>query len=268
MPSLQLLIITMNKKDSNEIVKLLDFLNVDSDAIVCNQTDTEEEYELSYKEHSVLVHSYKERGVSLNRNTAASLAKADILLFSDDDTPLVKNYTDIVVNAFKKQMDAEVILFSRESHDPQFDSNYYKDKKVKRFSEIGTIGGSGVAILSKAWEKYELGFPLNFGSPNYFFLGEDSLFGKQLIIKKVNVYTNSNVLFDIVLNNNNSSYFTSYDKRYFESVGACAYYLHKNLLNLYILYKAFVWKRRIHGSFFSIKKYLKNGVKLAKAKSI
>ena len=80
MATIQTLIITMNKNDSNEIIKLLNFLNIETDTVVCNQTSFESDIQIKYKDNDVLIHNYIGKGVSLNRNTAASLSKADIIL--------------------------------------------------------------------------------------------------------------------------------------------------------------------------------------------
>lgn len=257
---LQTLVITTNKtRDS--VLPLLDKLNIQSDVIVANQTKFDSNVKFKYKEHDVLFYCYSEKGVSKNRNMAASLCDADIMLFSDDDTPLVDNYPHIVLSSFEKNADAEAFIFSRTSHDPQFDSHIFKDKKVKRFSEIGTLGGSGLALKKETWLKHKLSFNEKLGAPNYLCLGEDSLFGKEMLDKGVNVWTSSVVLFDVPKNNKNSSYFNNYDERYFISMGACVYLIHPRAWRIYAWYKAFVWKKRIGKSVGETHKLIIKGVR-------
>jgi len=65
--------------------KLVEKMHIHSDAVLINQCDSEEEYNLPSAGGTVRVFCYKERGVGRSRNHALEKAEGDLILFSDED---------------------------------------------------------------------------------------------------------------------------------------------------------------------------------------
>ena len=66
MSRVQVLMVTMNRKDFSLINKL----NIRCDAVIANQADTEAVWEMSTAEQKVKMVTTKTRGVGKNRNVA------------------------------------------------------------------------------------------------------------------------------------------------------------------------------------------------------
>src|SRR5690606_25492782 len=98
-----------------------------SDVIIVNQCNRNEFEEFKCKGKSVRFLSLSERGVGLSRNTALMRATADICLIADDDLIYVDNYKEIVLNAFKDNPKADVIIFSVTI----FDNKGQRTRKLK-----------------------------------------------------------------------------------------------------------------------------------------
>ena len=92
-------------------IKFLDKMNITSKCTVINQCDKN-----SYKKYKNFnIYSYNELGVSNGRNRGLEHVKEDIILLCDDDIIYNKNYEKIVLDEFKNNKKADVILFNFES---------------------------------------------------------------------------------------------------------------------------------------------------------
>ena len=76
--NIQILVATMNQTD---IKKLLEKMNISTEAIITNQTDEFLYYEIKHKNNNIKIYNLNEKGVGLNRNNALMRADADIILF-------------------------------------------------------------------------------------------------------------------------------------------------------------------------------------------
>ena len=104
--SIQVLVSTMNQKDHS----LLDKMNIQSDAIIINQTNKDEIEIFDYKGYKIKWISMNQRGIGLSRNTALMNATADIILFADDDIEYFNNYSENIVNAFLNYSKADITV--------------------------------------------------------------------------------------------------------------------------------------------------------------
>ena len=78
-----------------DIITLPSQMNIETDAVIVNQCDRYDYYELE----KIRCFCMKERGVGLSRNTALLHADADICLFSDEDIVLTKGYAELIKTA-------------------------------------------------------------------------------------------------------------------------------------------------------------------------
>lgn len=87
---LQVLIATQGQSGH----RLLDQMQIRSDAIIGNQCGRYEVETFSFHGYDVQIYSYRERGVGLNRNHIWMRADADICLFADDDVRYDDHYAE------------------------------------------------------------------------------------------------------------------------------------------------------------------------------
>ena len=105
---LEVLISCMHQKDCSIIQRS----KITSDALIINQCNRNEHIHIvgEYGQKIQMI-STTERGLSRSRNKALQNAKGDICLFCDDDEQLVSNYEEIILEAFKNNHQADIIVF-------------------------------------------------------------------------------------------------------------------------------------------------------------
>ena len=150
------------------------------------------------------------------------------------------NYEKIIENTFKKYPDAEFILFNGVvTHENNRLVHNKKTKIVKKFNDVSYAGGPGFVFKREAIKKYNLRYNTNVGFPNKISFGEDTLFAKQLVDKKVNFIRSSEVLFIIKDDIDNSSYFSGVTEDFVISKGYIAKKIHPVLFWIYKYHYAY-----------------------------
>lgn len=106
-------------------VKDLDKMNITSKCTVINQCNKK-----GYKKYKNFdIYSYDEIGLSNSRNRGLEKVKGDIILLCDDDVIYNNNYERIVLDEFKKNKEADIIVFNMESSNRKIKIN----KKIKEY---------------------------------------------------------------------------------------------------------------------------------------
>ena len=130
--------------------------------------------DIKYRNNLVKFISLNERGVGKSRNNALLRADSDICLFADEDVSYVDGYEDIIIKAFKKNPDADIILFNLESTNKQRPIyQITKEKRVRKYNflKYGTVRiAAKVSSLRKANVHFSLlfGGGTKYGSGKYF----------------------------------------------------------------------------------------------------
>ncbi len=75
----------------------------------------------------VLVSAYKGQGLSSNRNHALELAKADLVMFADDDARLTTEAVDSILNTFEQHPQLDVAFYR---------ASTYTGKLLKKYPEV------------------------------------------------------------------------------------------------------------------------------------
>jgi len=122
---LEVLVSTVNCDDPK---KLVEKMNIQTDAIIINQCHKFEYKEFQNNHKTIKVFSFNERGIGLSRNSALMRASGDIVLFADDDEQFVDGYEKIILEAFEINKKADFIVFDIES----FGNNERIYKKIKK----------------------------------------------------------------------------------------------------------------------------------------
>lgn len=234
--SYQLLVATMNQDSFN----LFDQMNLDSNAIIINQCDRNEYLCKEINGHEVNMYSFAERGVGLSRNTALMRATADIIEFADDDMIFVEGYKDLVIEEFNNHPEADAILFSLESQNPERPL-----LKISRFEKISKFRALkyGCARLAIRREKViynNLAFSLLFGGGARYGSGEDTIFLQHCVNAGLKIYCSPVKVADV--KQDSSSWFNGFDNKYYKDKGALFAAALPKLCYLYAVVSVFKMK--------------------------
>jgi len=252
----QVLVAAMDQEDHS----LLKKMNIQSDAIVGNQCDKNSIESFDYDGHKIKYLNLSERGVGLNRNNALMRADADIVLFADQDMRYVDNYSQIVIDEFKKRPNADMLLFNVHSLNLERPTiKITKNKKVYFFDCL-KYGAVNFAVKLNKVKTNNIYFSLLFGGGAKYSSGEDSLFIYDFIKKGNNVYASTKILGYV--EQSTSTWFNGYNKKYFTDKGAFFYSISNRfciLLCLQFLIRHYNTKWEV--SFFEAFKYMKKSIK-------
>lgn len=238
--SIQVIVATMHQTDYS----LLDRMNIQSDAIICNQCDKTEFTEFDYKGHKIKWLSFSDRGVGLNRNDGLMRATADIVLFADDDIVYNDGYAKTIEDYYAANPKADVVIFNM---------NVSRDGKKKVLvSKEGKVSRKGVTkygtfCISARREKlhfYNITFHLQFGGGTKYSCGEDTLFLQDCCKEKLQIYTTKQFIGNV--DHGESTWFNGYTDKYFYDKGVLYYCINKRLAVLFALYHCLKHKATYH----------------------
>lgn len=210
----QLLVATMKRKDSN----ICEEMNINSDAIIINQSDFCGVSISKNNENTIKVYSFPERGIGLSRNSALMRADADIVEFADDDMIFTDTYKNDVLSEFIKHPEADVILFSLESMNPE--RPLIKIDKFARVRRIEALkyGCARVAARRDKLFYKNISFSLLFGGGAAYSSGEDTLFLQDCIKAGLKVYKSPVKVADV--KQETSTWFDGFNDKYYRDKGA------------------------------------------------
>lgn len=212
----EVLIATMNLKNSK---MLLEEMNIQTDAIICNQDmSVNTSYKTrKFRNNNVKIFSFQEKGVGLNRNNALMRANAKYCIIADDDLEFLNDYKETINKNFKKYPSADILAFNLLEDAPMhFETK--KDFKVNRFNYM-RFGAARLVVKRGSILKNNIFFNLNFGGGTDHGSGEDTLFLHECLTKGLKVMAVTDTIARLK-NNRNSTWFDGYNKKYFEDKGA------------------------------------------------
>lgn len=191
-------------------------MNLDTDAIVINQCDSNDYLEYEYKGNKIKCYSFREKGVGLSRNSALMRATADIVLFSDEDIRYVDGYGDIIRQAFESHPQADMLLFNFDVVSER--ATYHTDKETKiSWLNCGRYPTYSFAIKREKLCKANITFNLLFGGGAKYCNGEDSLFIRDCVKNGFKI-----VALPITLGKEEprpSTWFNGYNEKFFHDRG-------------------------------------------------
>lgn len=224
--NLQVLVSTMHQKDHS----IVERMNIYSDAIVINQCDRNNVEEFEYKGKEIKFLSFAERGVGLSRNNALMRATADICLFADEDVVYVDGYEESVIEAFKDNPEADVIIFNVLSTNPDRPSYIISEYNRVRWFNCLIYGAVRIAVRTERIKQENIFFSLLFGGGAKYSSGEDSLFIAECIKKGLKIYSNPEIIGYV--KQETSTWFKGYTDKYFIDKGVFYGFLYKRLAYL------------------------------------
>lgn len=214
---LNVLISCMNETDTSIVARS----NIQSDAVVVNQCDTDSviEYDFTNKNGKVCHVKFintSERGLSRSRNMAIANAWGDICLLCDDDEQFEDNYCEIIENAYVNYPDTALATFNFNYQGKLRTST----NETKRMSIIDILKTSSIQISFRrdVLIRNSIKFDEKMGSGTGNGSGEEIKF--QNDFRKKGLLCLSHPYSIVTLQeNNNSSWFKGYTFAYFENFG-------------------------------------------------
>lgn len=207
------LISTMNQQDYS----LLKKMKIESDAIVVNQCGRNSKDEFDFKGHRIIWINSDETGLSRSRNRAIQNAAQDICILCDDDEVLRKGYEKVIIEAYSKKREADLIAFNI--------NRIGWDEQEKLFDKIGTIpryktySSVHISFKKSSVASSNITFNVDFGTGSgKYSCAEDALFCMACHKNRFKMYTYPFVLADVYCEA--SSWFEGYNKKYFYDTGA------------------------------------------------
>ena len=202
---LEVLLSVMNYK-----FKDLDKHNITCDCTVINQCDNN-----SFKKYkNFKIYNYNEHGLSKSRNRGLEHITNDIVLLCDDDVIYNSDYENIILNEFKNNAKADVIVFNIES--PY--RTYKMNTKSKRLYFYNILRYTSTRIAFKKNKVQNIKFNEKFGSGAKYSSGEDSVFLIDCLKKGLKVYSSERYIAKVY--QKESKWFNGYNKKYFFDKGA------------------------------------------------
>lgn len=204
----EVLVATMNQID----LSLFYTMNIQTDVIFCNQCDRNEITDTVINECRVRMISTDTKGVGINRNIGLQLSTAEICLLSDDDVIYIDGYEDIIVEQFDNHKNAACIAFNLNCNGGSVEI-FKSDKRRYR-----SCGACKIAIKNASIKKHNINFNTLFGGGCKYSSGEDSLFCKDIIKKKLLFRTSTK--FIGVTSKFSSTWFNGYNEKFYFDKGA------------------------------------------------
>ncbi len=214
-------------------------MNIKTNVINVNQCDENKYIKLEEKEFNVEVFNSNQRGVGKSRNLALINAWDDILIMADDDEVFVDNYESIILNEFKNNPDADMIIFNVRVHNKSKIKNTTTKNGRVRFFNALRYGTVTFAFKRDKIHKNAIFFSLLFGGGAKYGSGEDSLFLMNVLNKKLKVYSVTQTIADVY--NEDSTWFKGYNEKFYFDKGALFAAISRKYFFFYIIQ---FWLRR------------------------
>ena len=205
--------------------KNLSKMNITTLCTIINQTK-KEDYE-KYKNFKI--YSYKEKGLANSRNRGLEHIEEDIIILCDDDVVYNKNYDKIIIDEFKKNKKADIIIFNIDSPNRKIKNN----KKNKRLHFYNILRYSSQRIAFRRKSINNIKFNNLFGAGAKYTSGEDTLFLVEALKRNLKIYASVKNIG--IVNHEKSTWFNGYNKKYFYDKGALFTAINKKIRHFLIL---------------------------------
>lgn len=233
--TLQLLVSAMHAQPK----ELAGRMNISSDALIINQTDRFSYDEFEHNGHRIRCYSLAEKGVGLSRNNALLRADHDISLFADEDIVYKDGYESLVLSAFNKHPEADMLLFNMEVAEARRTYHISEFGRV-RLHNCGRYPTYSFAVRTHKLHAANITFSLLFGGGARYSNGEDSLFIRECIKKGFRVYKTPVTLGRET--ERESTWFEGYHDKFFFDRGVLYHYLYGRLAKPIAV--RFLWKHK------------------------
>ena len=256
---IQVLVATMCQNDHS----LLERLNLQSDAVVVNQCNSDGKTLLKYKGYDILWIDSTERGLSRSRNMALKNADGEICILCDDDEKMTEGYPELINKAFCTLKKADIVVFNIKRVgccEQRYSSSEKIFKVPERVGYLKTYGSVHISFRRRKIVDNKIGFNENFGTGSGLYSNaEDAIFCMECHRKKLGMYTYPGIIGEVVFGT--STWFTGYNEKYFYDVGAYLSVVFPKLKHLMKWYYPIHFRRLSSLSTLQIIKHINYGFK-------
>lgn len=212
--SVEVLISTINQKD----LSFVECMNIQTNCVIGNQNGSDRIRYISYGTLKCKLVCSSKKGLARNRNTTIEHSKADICLLADDDITYVDGYEDIIINAFERHRDADVILFNL-YEEPIVRYVIKREHRIKGI-EFFKYGSVRIAFRRNSI-KNKISFDEEFGAGGKIPIGEDTIFLCDCLRSGLKLVAVPEYI--CKLNPSDSTWFNGYNDAYFINKGKMYY---------------------------------------------
>ena len=252
MKPLQVLVATMHQTD----LSIAEKMNIRCDAVIANQADRNETVEKG----GLKMITTDTRGVGRNRNIALQASDGEIVLFADDDVVYNDDMPQAVIDAFKNNSQADVLVFGIDitRNGEVIERRHLRNKRLHVWNAM-RFGTVRVAARRDKLVRTNVTFNENFGGGCPFSSGEDSLFLKACFDAGLKVHAHEFVLGTCA--KDTSTWFVGYNEKYFYDKGVLMRYLFPRCPRLMALYFGIRFKRQTELGVFHRTRLMLAGVR-------
>ena len=216
---------------------------VQSDLLLINQTDTEDDSSQQEGPWNWRMISTQERGLSKSRNMALQHAQGMICQLCDNDEILAEHYRETILNAYRELPNADVIVFNVNRINYSMKKSYYRIEGIRPAPFYRTYPSVMITFRRESLLHTGIRFDEQFGSGSCFGGGEDSLLIRDMRRAGLKIFEHPAVIATIDYGRFGSQWFHGYDSKYFYNLGVFAQrsnpgaHLHHLLWALYLCWK-------------------------------
>lgn len=158
----EILASVMNQKNKDEIIKRLGISDGDK-CLIINQIDGNKRVDKDVENGDCRFLSCKDKGLSKSRNLALRKAVGDVCIIVDDDVKLIKNYKKLIVKAYEKYPDADIIAFEFEYNDCNKNKKKMSERRIDYLHSM-KISSTQITFKRKSIKESEIKFDEDFGA--------------------------------------------------------------------------------------------------------
>lgn len=229
---------TQNLESYDDLIKKM---KITSDCLIINQ------YDGTATLNNKNVINKNEKGLSKSRNEAIKNAKNDIILIADDDVSYNDNYKEIVVDAYNKYPNADIICFYVKSNNNKRKTKKMMTGKINHLRAMKIIS-SEISFKRLSIINNNLNFDEHYGAGTKFDRGEEQIFLYEALKKGLKILFVNKQIGEV--NHDNSTWFLKYDKNFFYIQGQVFKRLspkfYKLLIIQYAIRKYFLYRHTIN----------------------
>ena len=237
---IEVLLSTMHQTDYS----ILNRLRLECDAIIVNQCSEDSETHFVWNGYSITWINSTSRGLSRSRNICMRHATADITLLVDDDEELTEGYVKIIIDAFLRYPDADIVGFQINGKERVFKEYTGYEGKVGYLKSL-RMASVELAFRRDSIKDSKIDFNEFIGAGTKYKMGEENTFLFQCLNCGLKIYQVPIVIGEVYVGD--STWFDGFNENYFYARGAVFCAMSKKwsiMLNLqfavrkYNLYKA------------------------------
>ena len=252
----EVLVSTMNKITKSDLIQDMHI----NDCVIINQNTENIKHQKDEINSSQKFLTFNEKGLSRSRNKAIKYSTSDVCIIADDDMYYEKKYEKIILEAYQKNPDADIIAFKV---DNEAKPNYTKKIKSGKIGYLQSMKLSSVQITFKRKSIIDKKISLDeeFGTGSIYYWGEENIFLFDCLKKGLKIYYVPQKI--ATLRKSVSSWNKDNNPKHYQIQGAIYYRMTKMFYLILVLQFA-LRKKNIYGKDMSTTQVLNNMIKGAR----